>query len=132
MKRYLLSVWLLVALALIQIFGATVSAAEDMGEKLVRKFFSDVKAENLASIEKTLAEGLQVAHSFGPLDRAGELKLIRAISRLPAMDRSWLSPSRLMPPMRSWREKELPPGPMNGWPSGLRSRLAGNSLPMPT
>ncbi len=79
MKRHLLSAWLVVALALIQIFGATASAAEDLGEKLVRQFFADVKAGNLASIEKTLAEGLQVAHSFGPLDRAGELKLIRGI-----------------------------------------------------
>ncbi len=79
MKRYLLSSWLVVALALIQILGATASAGEDLGEKLVRQFFADVKAGNLASIEKTLAEGLQVAHSFGPLDRAGELKLVRGI-----------------------------------------------------
>ena len=28
--------------------------------------------------------------------------------------------------------KKLPPGPMSGWLSGLRSMLAGNSLPMPT
>lgn len=28
--------------------------------------------------------------------------------------------------------KGLPPGIMSGWPSGLRLRLAGNSLPMPT
>jgi len=47
MKRYLLSAWLVVALAPIQIFGVTASAAEDLGEKLVRKFFSDVKSGNL-------------------------------------------------------------------------------------
>ena len=79
MKHYLLSPCLVVALALIQIFGATALAGEDLGEKLVRQFFADVKVGNLASIEKTLAEGFQVAHSFGPLDRAGELKLIRGI-----------------------------------------------------
>ncbi len=79
MKHYLLSTWLVVALALIQILGATAWAGDDLGEKLVRQFFADVKAGNLTSIEKTLAEGLQVAHSFGPLDRAGELKLVRGI-----------------------------------------------------
>jgi len=79
MKRYLLLPWLVVVLAMIQILGATASARADLGEKLVRQFFADVKAGNLAAIEKTLAEGIQVAHSFGPLDRAGELKLIRGI-----------------------------------------------------
>ena len=79
MKRYFLSAGLVGALAIILILGATASAGEDLGEKLVRQFFADVKAGNLASIEKTLAVGLQVAHSFGPLDRAGELKLIRGI-----------------------------------------------------
>jgi len=79
MKRYFLSQGLGVALALILIFGTTASAGEDLGPKLVRQFFADAKAGNLASIEKTLAEGFQSAHSFGPLDRAGELKLIRGI-----------------------------------------------------
>jgi len=79
MKRYFLSPGLVAALALFLILGATASAGEDLGEKLVRQFFADVKAGNLASIEKTLAEGFQAAHSFGPLDRAGELKLARGI-----------------------------------------------------
>ncbi len=79
MKRYFLSPGLVVAFALILVFGATASADEELGEKLVRQFFADVKAGNLISIEKTLAEGFQATHSFGPLDRAGELRLIRGI-----------------------------------------------------
>jgi len=79
MKRYFLSPGLVVAFALILVFGATASAGEDLGEKLVRQFFVDVKAGNLISIEKTLAEGFQATHSFGPLDRAGELKLVRGV-----------------------------------------------------
>ena len=79
MKRYFLSQGLAGAFALILVLGATASAGEDLGTKLVRQFFADAKAGNLASIEKTLAEGFQSAHSFGPLDRAGELKLIRGL-----------------------------------------------------
>jgi len=79
MKRYFLLQGLGAALAIILVLGATASAGEDLGPKLVRQFFADVKAGNLGSIEKTLAEGFQSAHSFGPLDRAGELKLIRGI-----------------------------------------------------
>ena len=79
MKRYFLLPGLVAALALILVFGATASAGQDLGEKLVRQFFADAKAGNLISIEKTLAEGFQATHTFGPLDRAGELKLIRGI-----------------------------------------------------
>ena len=79
MKRYFLLPGLVAALALILVFGVTASAGQDLGEKLVRQFFADAKAGNLISIEKTLAEGFQATHTFGPLDRAGELKLIRGI-----------------------------------------------------
>ncbi len=79
MKRYFLSQGLGAALALILILCSTVSAGEDLGAKLVRQFFVDAKGGNLASIEKTLAKGFQSTHSFGPLDRAGELKLVRGL-----------------------------------------------------
>jgi hypothetical protein len=80
MKRYfLLVVWLTAALVLTLILDGTVSAGEDLGERLVRQFFANAKSGDLAAIEKTLAQGFQAAHAFGALDRAGELKLARGI-----------------------------------------------------
>lgn len=79
MKRFFLVAVLTASLALTLIYGATVSAGEDLGERLVRQFFANAKAGDLAAIEKTLAEGFQAAHSFGPRDRAGELKLAQGI-----------------------------------------------------
>ena len=79
MKCNLLTTSLKAALALTLVFSATASAAEDLGEKLVRKFFDDSKSHNLSGIEKTLAEGFQSVHTDGSRDRAGELEIVRTI-----------------------------------------------------
>ena len=51
---------LAVALALPLLFSPTASADEDLGEKLIREFFSDSKSRNLPAIEWTLSEVFQL------------------------------------------------------------------------
>lgn len=51
-----------------------------LGEKLVRQLWADMKARNMAAIEKTIAQGFQSAHEDGARDREEQIKLIQGLN----------------------------------------------------
>jgi len=70
---------LAVVLALPVFLSPAIAAEEDLGAKLIRKFFADAKSHDLPAIERTLAEGFQSVHTDGARDRDSELEIIRSI-----------------------------------------------------
>ena len=59
--------------------GPAGAADDDLGERLVRKFFADAKGGDMSAIEATLAEGFQSSHTDGARDRSGELEVIKTV-----------------------------------------------------
>ncbi len=49
------------------------------GEKLVRKFWTDIKSRDIAAIEKYIAKGFQSVHQDGPRTREQEIELIKGL-----------------------------------------------------
>ncbi len=49
------------------------------GEKLVRKFWADIKTRDIAAIEKYMAKGFQSVHQDGTRTREQEIELIKGL-----------------------------------------------------
>lgn len=61
--------------------GAAESTAKvSEGEKMVRQLFADMKAKNMAALEKWMAPGFQSAHQDGARNKEQELKLLEGLN----------------------------------------------------
>lgn len=72
--------WMLVlTLAFLFCSHSVVAADMDLGEKLVRQLWADMKANNWAEVEKQTAPGFQSVHEDGTRDRDEEIGLIKGL-----------------------------------------------------
>ncbi|MBL7074684.1 nuclear transport factor 2 family protein [candidate division KSB1 bacterium] len=51
-----------------------------LGEKLVRQLWADMKARNLAALEKKIAPGFQSVHEDGARNREQQIELLRGLN----------------------------------------------------
>ena len=54
-----------------------VATEKGLGEKLLRQLWADMQKPDMEVIEKTIAEGFQSVHQYGPNNREQEIELIK-------------------------------------------------------
>jgi len=52
---------------------------KELGEKLLRQLWADIKESDMVAIEKKIAKGFQSVHQYGAANREQEIKLLKGL-----------------------------------------------------